>query len=73
MFEFMRAIRSRSGARRRVLAETGEPVVSMWYVTLCFTGRSLEHTCVTAGNSARRAENLFSGSLACNDGRSDEV
>ena len=51
-FKSCLAIWRRSGARQRgVSDETGGPVVLMWYVTLCFTGWSLEQAWVTAGNS----------------------
>ena len=35
-----RAMRRRSGARRRVRVDTGEPVVSMWWTKSCLIGRS---------------------------------
>ena len=44
----------RSGARRLGRATTGEPVVSMWWVTECLTGRSGEATWVSEGTSANR-------------------
>ncbi len=46
-----RAIRNRSGARRQVHENTSGPVVLMWWDTLCLTGWSAAHACVTAGNS----------------------
>ena len=64
-----RATLSRSGARRRALADTGGPVVRMWCVTLCCTGRSEMHGCVTEGKSRRSAANSLAGSQDCKEGQ----
>ena len=56
---------NRSGARRCALANTGGPVVRMWCVTLCYTGRS---GCVTEGKSRRSAANSLAGSRDCKEG-----
>ena len=47
------AAQRRSGANRLGRAETGGPVVSMWWVTWR-TGLSGEQTLVRVGNSDRR-------------------
>ena len=41
-------------------ADTGGPVVLMWWVTLCCTGWSVMCTCVTEGKSRSMAANLSS-------------
>ena len=42
------AMRKDSGARRRVRAATAGPVVWMWWVTVCLTGRSEKEAWVTS-------------------------
>ena len=62
------AARRWSGARRLGRAETGGPVVLMWWVTSCLIGVSGEQTCVRAGNSDSRVRQGLLVSLWKMDG-----
>ena len=58
----------RSGARRRARAETGGPVVLMWWVVLCLGGSVMGCSCVRVGKSERRAANSFCGGRGRREG-----
>ena len=50
-----RAMRRWSGGRCQALAWTGDPLVWIWWVTVCFTGWGGRQGLITEGNSASKA------------------